>query len=172
MPDWDRRFLSLAAHVSTWSKDPSTKCGAVIVRGDRTIASLGFNGFARGLYDSPEVLEIRDEKYKRIIHAEMNAILFLREVSTADFTLYTWPLPPCCRCAAHLCQTGIGRVVAPRGAGAVWDRMGVQLTRSLFREAGIELEEIEYEVPGCDRPSLGDAEYSGCGRLAEEGSSG
>ena len=31
-PAWDERFLSLAHHVSGWSKDPSTKVGAVIVR--------------------------------------------------------------------------------------------------------------------------------------------
>lgn len=28
---WNRRFVELAKNVSTWSKDPSTKVGAVIV---------------------------------------------------------------------------------------------------------------------------------------------
>ena len=31
---WHGRFLDLAALISTWSKDPSTKVGAVIVRPD------------------------------------------------------------------------------------------------------------------------------------------
>jgi deoxycytidylate deaminase len=38
---WDQRFMDLAAHVSTWSKDPSTKVGSVIVRLDRTVVSRG-----------------------------------------------------------------------------------------------------------------------------------
>lgn len=45
---WDERFIELARLVATWSKDPSTKVGAVIVRPYRTVASVGFNGFARG----------------------------------------------------------------------------------------------------------------------------
>ena len=27
---WSHRFLDMAALVASWSKDPSTKCGAVI----------------------------------------------------------------------------------------------------------------------------------------------
>ena len=42
---WDARFLDLAVYVADWSKDPSTKVGAVLVRPDRTIAALGFNRF-------------------------------------------------------------------------------------------------------------------------------
>lgn len=38
MDKWDQRFLELAKVVSTWSKDPSTKTGAVIVRPDKTEA--------------------------------------------------------------------------------------------------------------------------------------
>jgi deoxycytidylate deaminase len=29
---WDIRYLELAKHGSSWSKDPSTQTGAVIVR--------------------------------------------------------------------------------------------------------------------------------------------
>jgi dCMP deaminase len=42
---WDLRFLTLAKTVSTWSKDPSTKVGAVIVDKNRRVVSLGYNGF-------------------------------------------------------------------------------------------------------------------------------
>ena len=31
---WDKRFLEIAHQVATWSKDPSTKVGAIIV-GDK-----------------------------------------------------------------------------------------------------------------------------------------
>ena len=51
---WDMRFAQLAKLVSLWSKDPSTKVGSVIVRPDKTIASVGFNGFPKGVPDEPE----------------------------------------------------------------------------------------------------------------------
>ena len=35
--DWDLKFLKLAKHISDWSKDPSTKVGAVIVDQDNRI---------------------------------------------------------------------------------------------------------------------------------------
>ena len=40
---WDKRFLELSRHVSNWSKDPSTKVGAIITDGIK-IVSMGFNG--------------------------------------------------------------------------------------------------------------------------------
>ena len=43
----------MAQLVASWSRDPSTQCGAVIVRPDKTVAAVGFNGFPRGADDSP-----------------------------------------------------------------------------------------------------------------------
>jgi len=150
MSDWDSRFLSLAAQVAEWSKDPSTKCGAVVVRPDRTVASLGYNGFPRGVEDAPKLLNNREEKYKRVVHAEMNALLFCQEHVRRGYVLYTWPFLPCCRCAAHVIQKGIGRVVAPGGNGPLWDRHDVTLSRALFAEASVAVEEVDRaEVLGC-----------------------
>lgn len=142
MPDWNRRFLSLAAHVAGWSKDPSTKCGAVIVRPDRTVASMGYNGLPRGLRDALAILEDREEKYKRVIHAEMNALLFLRE-PVNGYVLYTWPILPCCRCATHVIQKGIRLVVAPIGSRPLSNRHNLKLSRAMFKEVGIQVKEID-----------------------------
>ena len=135
MTDWDRRFLKLAAHIADWSKDPSTKVGAVIVRPDRTIASLGFNGFPMGTDDSYELYKDRESKYQRIVHAEMNALLFLRE-RAIGFTLYTWPFLPCDRCAACVIQAGIARVVS---RSCTEDRWGDAIQRGidLMTEANV-----------------------------------
>ena len=38
--NWDLWFLDMAEFVATKSKDPSTKCGAVITRPDMPIAGL------------------------------------------------------------------------------------------------------------------------------------
>jgi deoxycytidylate deaminase len=51
MADWDSRFLEMAVLVSKWSKDPSTKVGAVIAKG-KFVVSLGFNGHPAGVADS------------------------------------------------------------------------------------------------------------------------
>ena len=43
---WDFRFLELAWVISQWSKDPSTKVGAVIADiFTHEILSTGYNGF-------------------------------------------------------------------------------------------------------------------------------
>lgn len=90
------------------SKDPNTKVGAMIVRPDNTLASQGFNGFAKKYpdvrYDDPEF------KHKRVIHAEMNAILFAKE-PVDGYTLYC-NVAPCGRCMSVIAQAGIKRVVA------------------------------------------------------------
>src|SRR5688572_32906130 len=65
---WDRRFLQVAKLFSTWSKDPSTQIGSVIVGTDRVIRSTGYNGFARGVADDAR-LHDREQKYPLIVHA-------------------------------------------------------------------------------------------------------
>ncbi|MCH2185087.1 dCMP deaminase family protein [Myxococcota bacterium] len=113
---WDRRFLELASHISTWSKDPSTKVGCVVVGEDREIRSTGFNGFPRGIEDDEERLGDRSLKYPLICHAEENAIMHAARigVSLKGSTAYvTWP--PCSRCARSLIQAGVSEIVYPAG---------------------------------------------------------
>lgn len=144
---WDRRFLELAQFVSAWSKDDSTKCGAVIVRPDRTIASLGYNGFARGCDDGPELYADRETKYSRVVHAEVNAILQCA-VRPAGHTLYVWPPsmhgPTCDRCAAVVIQSGITRVVYKLDTSGFSDRWRESYERGaqMYREAGVSIEAI------------------------------
>lgn len=141
MNKWDKRFLELAKHIAQWSKDPSTRCGCVIVRPDRTIASLGYNGFPRGIEDKEEWLNNREEKYKRVIHGEMNALLNARE-PLKGYTLYTYPGPCSCeRCTVHIIQAGITRVVADNDDKIHAGRWGdsIKVAKELYKEAGVEL---------------------------------
>lgn len=141
-PHWHQRFLALAQLVSTWSRDPSTKCGAVIVRPDKTIASIGYNGFPRGCDDDPKLYMDRKVKYARIIHAEQNALLNAREV-LQGCTSYVNPLPPCDRCAAHLIQAGIEQVVYQKIIlPEQWEKP-IATAKQLFAEAGVELVELD-----------------------------
>ena len=143
MNKWDERFLDMARLVSGWSKDPSTKCGAVIVRPDRTIVSTGFNGFPRGCSDDPEVYANRELKYARVVHAELNAILHAKEDLTG-YTIYTWPPgfgPSCDRCSAHIIQSGITRVVHIRDTSefALRWKDAAQIGLDMYEEAGVEV---------------------------------
>lgn len=63
---WVKRFIELAYLVSSWSKDPSSKCGAVITKGKKII-SVGFNGFPAGTIDAKNLYENREIKYLRVV---------------------------------------------------------------------------------------------------------
>ena len=57
--------MGMAEHVSSWSKDPSTKVGAVIAK-DKRIVSLGFNGFPENTNDSMDIYEDRERIKKKL----------------------------------------------------------------------------------------------------------
>lgn len=140
---WDRRFIDVAQLISTWSKDPSTKVGCVVVGRDREIRSTGFNGFPRGIEDSEERLSKRELKYPLICHAEENAIMHAARVgvSLRDCTAYvTWP--PCTRCARSLVQAGVREVVFPRGEVPDRWREDFETSLGMLKEAGVLVREV------------------------------
>ena len=144
---WDLRFIGLAQHISTWSKDPSTKVGCVVVGEDREIRSTGFNGFPRGINDDEERLMDREKKYPLICHAEENAIMHAARigVSLKDSTAYvTWP--PCSRCARSLIQAGIREIVYPE-TGKIPERWieDFTISDSMLNEAGVAVRSIKID---------------------------
>lgn len=141
---WDQRFLDLAAHIGSWSKDPGTKVGAVVVRPDRTIASVGYNGFPRGVDDTQTT---REEKLLRVVHAETNAIISASEKLTGC-TIYVYPLCPCSNCAAAIIQSGISTVVYPlHKPRAEWEA-SFMASADMFAQAGVRVVNYQIEVSG------------------------
>ena len=134
--DWDFRFLELATSISKWSKDPSTKVGAVIVNSDKKIVTLGYNGFPRNVRDDHR-LETREIKYDLIVHAEANAIIHARE-SLWDCTIYTMPFMPCSKCAGLIIQAGIKRVVSIDADNARWNG-NFRLSKAILTEARLDV---------------------------------
>ena len=134
---WDIRFLALAKAVAGWSKDPSTKCGAVIVLGNRVI-SMGYNGFARGVDDNALRYNDRGFKYPAVIHAEENAIIFARQ-NIDNCSIYTWPVPPCARCAAKIIQVGITQVIAIKPSRDYMSRWGEdsKIANEMYEDVGM-----------------------------------
>lgn len=142
MTDWNKRYMELADHVSTWSKDPSTKVGAVVVGKNRRNISLGYNGFVRGIADTDERLNDRPTKLKLIQHAERN-VLDQTTFDMAGSTLIVTRFP-CSECAKSIISKGIARVVYlfDKAYGDRWlDETG--LAKEMLTEAGVELVEVQ-----------------------------
>ena len=146
---WNKRYLSLAKEVSEWSKDPNTKVGAVVVGSKGQILSQGYNGFPRGIADSPTRLKNRDIKLSFIVHAEMNAIYnaTYSGVSLDGSTIYIYGLPACSECAKGIIQVGIKKVVVSKQcieARPHWNESWKKST-AMFAEAGIAVFVINEE---------------------------
>ena len=143
---WDSYFLRIAQQVSLKSKDPSTKVGAVIVRPDNSLCSVGYNGFPQCMPDDASLYANREEKLSRIIHAEVNALTFSRDADLTGYTMYTWPLPPCERCCVQMLQAGIVRFVAPTMPPSLEERWNtsLSLTKKYIQECGRELVLIDF----------------------------
>ena len=145
---WDKRFMTLAETVASWSKDRSRGIGAVIVGPDRTIRALGYNGFPRGVNDDVEERHVRPDKYLWTEHAERNAIYNAIRAGTdiRGCTCYV-NLFCCCNCARAIVQSSISRVVTyPPTDDPRWAR-DFEISMAMFREAGVSVKLIEGSAP-------------------------
>jgi dCMP deaminase len=138
---WDGYFLKVARLTAEeLSKDQWTKVGSVAVR-DRVILSTGYNGFPRGISDSPERLSNREVKNQLTVHAETNCVYNAGRIgaSLEGATMYTFGLPTCRDCALALMQAGVRRVVACHEVPVPekWQE-STELALALLQEAGVE----------------------------------
>jgi len=144
---WDLRYLDLAKNISSWSKDPSRQIGAVAIGSKGQVLAQGFNGFPRGIEDTPERYQDRETKYKYVVHAEMNCIYnaSYSGVSLDGSSMYVWGLPVCNECAKGIVQVGVKRVIMPlQDIPESW-MDSWNLTKAFFDEAGVEWKFIGYE---------------------------
>jgi dCMP deaminase len=139
MNKWATRYLNLAKEISLWSKDPSKKIGAVAIGSKGQVLSQGYNGFPRGIKDDGNRLIDRQEKYKYVVHGEMNCIYNACHsgVSLEGATLYVYGLPVCSECAKGVIQVGIKKVVMQyEDLIPTWEE-SYKTTERMFFEAGI-----------------------------------
>ncbi len=137
---WDDRFITIAHNVATWSKDPGTKVGAVLVI-DRRIIATGYNGFPHQVSDSFDRYENRELKLAYTVHAEVNSILNAAKngARTDGSTLYV-TFPPCVSCSTSVIQAGISHVVCPdlTTAPQRWIE-SFKMGNKLLHEAGVKV---------------------------------
>jgi cytidylate kinase len=136
---WDKRFLEMAEMVATWSKDPSTKVGCVIVDQERVVLGMGYNGFPRGVCDCEERLNDRSVKYLMVQHAEANAITNA-SASLKGSTAYVTHAP-CANCAGLMIQAGIKKIFTRPTPAGLAERFKDSYTASniMLTESGVEI---------------------------------
>ena len=171
MSKWAERFIQLAEFVAQWSKDPSTKCGAVIVGEDNEVLATGFNGFPRGVAEEGEACGVylngeewssyglieerweRPAKYEWVEHAERNAIYNAARTGAklVGATMYLNYAVECCAdCTRAIIQSGIRRVVGPnrafpgKGNGVHYNKEGAN--HVMFKEAGVVVEHVDVDL--------------------------
>ena len=134
--NWQKKFLGLAGYIAeNWSKDPSTRVGAVVVGHEPNLYVGGYNGLPPGIEDTDERLNDREWKYEHVVHAEMNAIL---NATFEPVYLYSTHIP-CVRCAVHiLAKRTIRHIICPEPTGDYMSRWraSVELATARFTEAG------------------------------------
>jgi dCMP deaminase len=138
---WEEYFMTLALVASLKSKDKSTQVGAVIVDNKkRKVVSSGYNGFPRYVDDN-KMPQNPPEKYKYVVHAELNAILHA-ESNLDDCTLYVTVFP-CSECMKAVIQSGMKKVVYLNELiGENWQEY-IEATLTLADLAGIEVRKFE-----------------------------
>ena len=127
--NWNEYALSIAEVVARKSKDPWKKVGCVLLRHDNSVASVGYNGFPP---PAEEDWSDRDERRKFVIHAEQNA---LRYVKPNECRLLACTLLPCGNCLRMISAYGITEVVYREHyahddtAIEIADRFGIRLVQ-------------------------------------------
>ena len=135
--NWHYRYLKLAEEVASWSKDPSTKCGCVIIDDNNAPVSFGYNGFPRGMKDCKERLEDREFKYRHVIHAEENAILSSNQKLEGCYVYLTQP--PCVKCIGMMRQKNLFNVIAYEPTEDFASRWSPEESKDLIEELGMSL---------------------------------
>jgi len=102
--DWETYALKLALVASERSEDPYLKVGCCVLRNDKSVAGLGYNGAPSGINID---WANRDERRKRVIHAEVNA---LRYTNPGECRLLACTHLPCNDCLRMIASYGIGKV--------------------------------------------------------------
>jgi len=144
MSNWDTRWSSLATLVASWSKDASTKVGAIIINpSHNSVVSIGYNGLPRKVVDTPSINPDRHEgqtKYLYYEHAERNAIYnaAAQGHTLKGSTLYV-TMHPCADCCRAIIQTQIKRVIVTNPEIKDSWRESCEAGLKMLKESGVEI---------------------------------
>ena len=136
---WYNRFMDIAKQVATWSKDPSTKVGAIIVDENNKIISTGYNG-ALPQIDDEFALESKENKYLFTVHAEQNAIMCAVKSKLNLKNCRIYVTKSCCNeCAKMIAHSGIiSTIITPKNDDIAFrERWNSEQADLLFQHCNI-----------------------------------
>lgn len=145
---WASRLLKMAKDIAEWSKDESTKVGAVITTEDGKPVSWGFNGMPMGVDDSKRERHIRPLKYKWMAHAERNAMDLSPQGNMENCVMFV-TFFPCSGCAQSIIQKQIKTVVVdenfmPDNMPDRW-KEDTKISLEMLTEAGVKIVSIKMD---------------------------
>ena len=131
---WDIRYMQLAEQISTWSKDPTSKIGAVAVGDKGQVLAQGYNGYIAGCEHK---MITKDNHNIATVHAEQNTITDCakRGVSSNNCKAYITHYP-CYNCMKLMVSCGICEI------NYIEDYKNDNLVKDLANEAKIEINKI------------------------------
>lgn len=110
VPSRDEKYMGLAFWYASFSKDPATQIGAVIVNEDNHQLGQGYNGMPSQYNDNEEDWG-RPAKYLHIIHSEINAINHCLERQMLSGSIIYITAPPCPTCMLEIVNAKISEVI-------------------------------------------------------------
>jgi dCMP deaminase len=133
--DLPRYAILLARAAATRSEDPFLKVGCALIRYDKTVAATGYNGPPAGVdIDWSD----RDQRRGKIIHAEANALRYVRPGEVGFLATTTMP---CAQCVPTIASYAIGQVYyAEELPSEYHDNDAV---RALARALGVTMTRVE-----------------------------
>ncbi len=149
-PTWNEYFMQIVDAVASRATCDRGKSGAIIVK-DKRILTTGYVGAPMGLPHCDESGHLMmkhvnedgsiSDHCVRTTHAEQNAIVqaAANGVAIKGATLYC-TMEPCLTCAKMIINAGIKKVVCKKRYHAG------KITRSFFKEAGVELVALDDSV--------------------------
>lgn len=132
-PGWDEYFMNIAEAVKLRSSDYHKVGGVLVSLKNKRIISTGYNSFATGLDDNVDWSN-REKIYEKVIHAEMNVLLYSQS-KFEDAVMYI-TTSPCKDCLKLMSASNIKKIIYKH------EYREIENVQKLAKELGIEL--IEY----------------------------
>lgn len=147
-PPRDDRYMALAFIHASFSKDPNTHVGSVIVNYNNEIVGTGYNGPPRKINDN-QIDWDRPHKYKFIRHAEANAIKYASR-PTQGATLYVTGMP-CPACMLDIVDAEISKVIyfdfkKHADPNSMFQQDWVKETAEIAQKGGVQLQSFNGNI--------------------------
>ena len=145
VPSREDRYMGLCFWYASFSKDPRTQNGAMIITSENIPLGMGYNGPPKEIIDT-DIDWDRPQKYPFINHAERNAINHSCG-ATEGSIIYVTAIP-CSDCMLDIVAAGIKKVVYFKGrhhdSGSMCaSPQGFTTTQEIAKAGGVTLQEFK-----------------------------